>query len=156
MSIRGRRQSPSHGLTTPVDRLMRRHALTLCLLPLRADDGLVCACTHYLVFKEPTVCAPVAPSPQSRAFGCLADRVQGNLLRLLAPPCLVNPLFVALRIYFSQRHGRAVSSAECRSGRLRNAAEGAGRLPKTKKFAGLRASANSRCPCSGCRAPNVQ
>jgi len=29
-SIRGRRQSPSHGLTTPVDRLMRRHALTLC------------------------------------------------------------------------------------------------------------------------------
>jgi hypothetical protein len=30
-SIRGRRQSPSHGLTTPVDRLMRRHALTLCL-----------------------------------------------------------------------------------------------------------------------------
>ena len=43
--------------------ILRRHALTLCLLPLRTGDGLVCACTHYLVFKEPTVCAPVAPSP---------------------------------------------------------------------------------------------
>jgi hypothetical protein len=75
--------------------------------------------------------------PPATSTGCLADRVQGNLLRLLAPPCPVNPLFVALRIYFSQRHGRALGSAECRPGRLRNAAAGAGRLPKTKKFAGL-------------------
>jgi len=75
-----RRQSPSHGLTTPVDfsirgvpgSMLRLHALTLIVLShtlalssrprlaLKADR-VVCACTHYLVFKEPTARAPVAP-----------------------------------------------------------------------------------------------
>src|SRR5438094_2917447 len=48
--------------------ILRSHALTLCptsLSRLRARATsrrvLVCACTHYLVFKELTVCAPVAP-----------------------------------------------------------------------------------------------
>src|SRR5262245_44105958 len=77
------------------DSVMRR-ADSLSLRSRRNGvTGLLCACTHYLVFKEPTVCAPVAPSPRSRLTGCLADRVQGNLLRLLAPTNLVNPLFGA-------------------------------------------------------------
>jgi hypothetical protein len=106
LSIRGRRQSPSHGLTTPVDRLMRRHALTLCPPPgslTRAlgVTGLLCACTHYLVFKEPTVCAPVAPSPRKRRAGCQADRIQGNLARLLERFSLVNLIFAA-----TERHAR--------------------------------------------------
>jgi len=62
-------------------------ALTLCLssptaLTLqqrspasRRLTGFVCACTHYLVFKEPTVCAPVAPSPCVTA---LSDRTRSG------------------------------------------------------------------------------
>ena len=65
------RQPPSHGLTTPdgvstqglsPGSTRRSHALTLivrlpspaCAAELRRDRVCVCACTHYLVFKEPT------------------------------------------------------------------------------------------------------
>jgi len=41
-------------------------------------DGLVCACTHYLVFKEPTVCAPVAPSPRKRRAGAFRRPQSGE------------------------------------------------------------------------------
>jgi len=62
------RQSPSHGLKTPVDRLTRCHPLTLIVFlsqslaslaiePRGASERLTgCVCLHaYLVFKEPTV-----------------------------------------------------------------------------------------------------
>src|SRR5436190_13095624 len=46
-----------------------------------ADTRRVCACTFYLVFKEPEVSSP-----------CDADRLQGNLSILLRPVGFVNPL----------------------------------------------------------------
>ena len=64
-----------------------------------AETGLVCACTHYLVFKEPTTQSALGALPHARvgidsvfrvvAAG-LPDRVQGNLLRLLSLLSLVN------------------------------------------------------------------
>jgi hypothetical protein len=82
----------------PLDATPRADSLSDVALGLTpsssAVTGFVCACTHYLVFKEPTVCAPVAPSPATpppTASSAAVDRVQGNLLRLLAPPTLVNP-----------------------------------------------------------------
>ena len=62
-----RRQSPSHGLTTPVDRLMRCHPLTLIVFLSSASFEALerltgCVYLHaYLVFKEPTWCAVDAP-----------------------------------------------------------------------------------------------
>jgi len=59
---RSHHQPLSHGLTTPVGRLLRRYALTLIVFShtlalssrMKNDRVCVCACTHYLVFKEPT------------------------------------------------------------------------------------------------------
>jgi len=58
------RQPPSHGLTTPVGRFCgatrwlscpTSPAFASCDAPARVVvTGFVCACTHYLVFKEPT------------------------------------------------------------------------------------------------------
>ena len=50
--------------------------------------GFVCACTHYPVFKEPTPVRPGRPDP---CVHDLYDRREGNLLRLLDRPILVNP-----------------------------------------------------------------
>jgi hypothetical protein len=61
----------------------------------------VCACTHYLVFKEPTDQSSLErleaasfgahPIPETRLSARIADRVQGNLLRLLEPFDTVKP-----------------------------------------------------------------
>jgi len=99
-SIRGRRQSPSHGLTTPVDRLMRRHALTLCLSALAGRVTGLCVLARTIQFSKnrPSV-RPWRPAPWKRRAGCLADRVQGNLLRLLERSNPVNPDVASRRSY---------------------------------------------------------
>lgn len=57
----------------------------------------MCACTHYLVFKEPTASAPARQSAQARytglpslAPGVIVGRFQGNLTRLSSESDLVN------------------------------------------------------------------
>jgi hypothetical protein len=55
-------------------------------------DGFLCACTHYLVFKEPTA----ATAFRRPELPC--DVRQGNLLRLLPRPFSVKPLFPARRL----------------------------------------------------------
>jgi hypothetical protein len=61
-----RRPSSRPGLTASIDGIARRRTLTLIVgLGSRSSlrrrrfvqTGFVCACTHYLVFKEPTVTA---------------------------------------------------------------------------------------------------
>ena len=65
------RQSPSHGLTTPVDRLMRCHLLTLIVsrpFPPCGRAGLLTGCVYlhaYLVFKEPTAARQWRPARHS-------------------------------------------------------------------------------------------
>ena len=52
----------------------------------------MCACTHYLVFKEPTPAVPRTPGfPDVVATDLSADRAEGNLLRLLEAFLPVNP-----------------------------------------------------------------
>jgi hypothetical protein len=104
---------PSSGLTTPVGDLLQRHALTL-FVRLHAGDSRrsrfdvtgFCVCLHALSSfqrtdfpKAPWVLPPPLALPStllsSLAAG-LADRAQGNLLRLLSLLSLVNhflPLF---------------------------------------------------------------
>jgi hypothetical protein len=68
-----------------VDRLMRRHALTLIVSGACAPStGLVCACTHYLVFKEPTAEPPEATLP--RLLLRPTRRPSGNCPMLSASP----------------------------------------------------------------------
>ena len=63
--------------------IARRHPLTLIVptTPRQLSpseprhDRAVCACTHYLVFKEPTTRAPLAPGPSKSGSECLANRV---------------------------------------------------------------------------------
>jgi len=79
------RQSPSHGLTTPVDRLMRCHPLTLIVFPgpapearaSSASPGLTgCVCLHALSSFQRTDhrCVLDAP-PRHDRIGCVADHV---------------------------------------------------------------------------------
>jgi hypothetical protein len=87
LSIRGRRRMPSHGLkirspdsATPRadtqspltlafgSRSCLRCRPSLSLRNARRIRRVVCACTHYPVFKEPTNGAPWAPHPATVAF----------------------------------------------------------------------------------------
>src|SRR5205823_2823692 len=67
----------------------RRHLLTLIVSFFRHPDACapadekrrraVCACTLYPVFKEPTVRAPVAPSPVKRFSAAWPTAFRGTL-----------------------------------------------------------------------------
>ncbi len=60
-------------------------------LALPSDDGL-CVCLHALSsFQRTDRLRARGAQPHQQRFGCLADRVQGNLLRLLEPSDPVNP-----------------------------------------------------------------
>jgi hypothetical protein len=81
---------------SPFNAMLRRCSLTLdglfefthCCAPSNA----CCACTHYLVFKEPE-CRRRVSRRRSPPIG-IFRRFQGNLLRLLPATTLVKPFFI--------------------------------------------------------------
>ena len=93
--------------------ILLRHALTLivrrCLLAFASDPaetGLVCACTHYLVFKEPTHrSAPGASSPRL-PFG-FARRVCLSYFALSS----LSTLFLSLTFEIFLRSREALSAS---------------------------------------------
>ena len=74
-----------------------------------ADTRRVCACTFYLVFKEPEVASP-----------CDVNRLQGNLSILLTPEGFVNPppsLFYRRAGHDSRyRQQLPITAGRCRRG----------------------------------------
>jgi hypothetical protein len=126
-------------------------------LARRVDGLFVCACTHYLVFKEPT-CAE-RPSGVSRSTGACPGfpsivaahrrRRSRESLRLPASPTPVNPV----RFFQTRQTNDSVSAVpelwKCCGTTVAV-------FPGTKKFADCIGSANLRCPAAGCLAPNAE
>ena len=88
------RQSPSHGLKTPVDRLTRCHPLTLIVS--RSKCNLLTGCVYlhaYLVFKEPTAARQWRPTRHlahsHRPGRCLEGPAACRPRQRLGEPCEV-------------------------------------------------------------------
>jgi len=85
---------PSSGLKLRSTDSAAPHADTHCPTSLAARarrDRVVCACTHYLVFKEPTAGAPVAPHRRRLEYPRSSRALASRALVPPARSCLTGP-----------------------------------------------------------------
>ena len=145
----------------------RRHALTL-LSPLShlratADDRVfVCACTHYLVFKEPTTsgasdapqarCFPVLHRPQHRQVPLATS--SGELIEITIAALACQLLFSTSRHFSDVAISIQQMEPSCSFVRQEMPSDEPGSISGDLKAAGL-VSAALRCPAAGRFAPNV-